>query len=264
MVVTDMDGTLLDASGARVSPRNAAALARAHAAGARVVIATGRPIWWLGPVRDIGFRGIAVCMNGAVVYDVGADRLLAARPLEPTVMQTFVSRLEREVGEFGIAVERLGTSIQECWAEPAYEHPWGLGQFQMLDRTSLLAEPAAKILIRTVGVSRGLDSGELAAAARAAQVPEVSITYSSDDGLLEIAAAGVSKGAALSELAAEWGIDPAEVVAFGDMPNDLEMLNWAGMPVAMANGHPDVRAIAVEVAPHHDEDGVAQVLERWF
>ncbi len=260
-----MDGTLLDASGMRVSPRNAAALQRAQAAGARVVIATGRPVWWLGPVREIGFTGTAVCMNGAVVYDIGSDEIRSARPMEPDIMKKFVDGLADQVGDFGLAVERLGTSIRECWAEPAYEHPWGLGEFQMCERAELLAAPAAKMLIRTAGRNRGrLDSGQLAAAARAAQVPEVGITYSSDEGLLEVAAAGVSKGAALEELARQWAIDPVDVIAFGDMPNDLEMLNWAGRPVAMSNGHPEVQAVAVEVAPHHDDDGVAHVLERWF
>ena len=79
-----------------------------------------------------------------------------------------------------------------------------------------------------------------------------------------MAAAGVNKGSALAELAGRWGIDPSQVVAFGDMPNDLEMLNWAGHGVAMANAHPDLIAIANEVGADHHEDAVAQVLERWF
>ena len=81
MVVTDMDGTLLDASGSRVSPRNVRALQRAEDAGARVVIATGRPIWWLTPVLEAGFTGIAVCMNGAVVYDIAAGEIISGSPM---------------------------------------------------------------------------------------------------------------------------------------------------------------------------------------
>jgi hydroxymethylpyrimidine pyrophosphatase-like HAD family hydrolase len=68
----------------------------------------------------------------------------------------------------------------------------------------------------------------------------------------------------LSVLATSWGIDAAETVAFGDMPNDLEMLQWAGISVAMANAHAEVAAVAKEIGPHHADDGVAQVLERWF
>lgn len=259
MVVTDLDGTLLDESGMKISERNMDALNRAAAAGAHVVIATGRPIWWLGPVIEAGFTGIAVCMNGAVVYDVAANEIIAASPLTPDTMQSFVTGLERETDTFSLAVERLGISLQACIAEHDYDHPWAFGYFQRADRADLLAEPAAKLLVRGRE-----DSRSLALAARAVGAEEVSITYSTDDGLIEVAAAGVNKGTALAELAARWGIDRQDVVAFGDMPNDLEMLHWAGFSVGMGNGHPDVHAIVSEVGAQHHEDAVAQILERWF
>lgn len=258
MVVTDMDGTLLDEVG-NVSERNAQALARADKAGARVVIATGRPIWWLAPVIQAGFTGVAVCMNGAVVYDVGAGEILASSPLTAQTMQTFVADLSRHTDEFAIAVERLGTDLNCCWAEEHYDHPWEGADFRIAPRAELLADPAAKLLVRLAGESR-----DLAVAAREVAGDQVHVTYSTDQGLIEIAAEGVNKGAALSKLAGQWGIDPQQVVAFGDMPNDLEMLSWAGHAVAMENAHPDVAAIASEIAPLHHQDGVAQVLERWF
>lgn len=259
MVVTDLDGTLLDESGMKISERNLDALNRAAAAGARVVVATGRPIWWLGPVIEAGFTGIAVCMNGAVVYDVAAGDIIAASPLTAETMQTFVTGLEQETDTFSLAVERLGITLQACIAEHDYDHPWAFGYFKRADRAELLAEPAAKLLVRGRG-----DSRSLALAARAVGAEEVSITYSTDDGLIEVAAAGVNKGTALSELAARWGIDRKDVIAFGDMPNDLEMLHWAGFSVGMGNAHPDVAAIVSEVGAHHHEDAVAQILERWF
>lgn len=200
MVVTDLDGTLLDESGMKISDRNLDALNRAAAAGARVVVATGRPIWWLGPVIEAGFTGIAVCMNGAVVYDVAAGDIIAASPLTAETMQTFVTGLEQETDTFSLAVERLGITLQACIAEHDYDHPWAFGYFKRADRAELLAEPAAKLLVRGRG-----DSRSLALAARAVGAEEVSITYSTDDGLIEVAAAGVNKGTALSELAARWG-----------------------------------------------------------
>jgi Cof subfamily protein (haloacid dehalogenase superfamily) len=259
MVVTDLDGTLLDESGMKISERNLDALNRAAAAGARVVVATGRPIWWLGPVIEAGFTGIAVCMNGAVVYDVAAGEIIAASPLTSDTMQTFVTGLEEQTDTFSLAVERLGISLQACIAEHDYDHPWAFGYFKRADRAELLAEPAAKLLVRGRG-----DSRSLALAARAVGAEEVSITYSTDVGLIEVAAAGVNKGTALAELAGRWGIDRKDVIAFGDMPNDLEMLHWAGFSVGMGNAHPDVAAIVSEVGAHHHEDAVAQILERWF
>lgn len=269
LVVTDLDGTLLDGTGNQVSARNLAALNRAAAAGARVVIATGRPIWWLGPVIAAGFDGIAVCMNGAVVYDVGARQVVSVRPMTAQSMQHFVTQLSALTRHFHVAVERVGTTVAQAWSEPDYVHPWGLGEFRVAGRTQLLAEPAAKMLIRGSAPSGSLAAAATAAGAvwpgpAASDLGRVSVTYSSNDGLVEVAAAGVNKGTALDRLAREWNISAAEAIAFGDMPNDLELLSWAGRGVAMGNAHADVLAVADETAPHHQADGVAAVLERWF
>lgn len=273
LIVTDLDGTLLDASGVKVSDRNMAALRRARDAGVPVVIATGRPIWWLTPVIEAGFTGVAVCMNGAIVYDVGADDIIAASPLTTQVMDRFVRRMTELDPTVSLAVERLGTTLQACIAEEAYDHPWAFGYFQRSPRETLLAEPAAKLLVRGRTDSRTLAAvaqeaadtmgGDVADGATLDGSP-VAITWSTDDGLIEVAAAGVNKGAALADLAARWDIDPAHAVAFGDMPNDLEMFAWAGRAVAMGNAHTDVVAVADEVAAAHHDDGVARVLERWF
>jgi hydroxymethylpyrimidine pyrophosphatase-like HAD family hydrolase len=91
------------------------------------------------------------------------------------------------------------------------------------------------------------------------------LTHSnSGDGLLEISAAGVSKATTLARLCAEHRVARDQVLAFGDMPNDLPMLEWAGHAVAVANGHPDVLAAADEVTTSNDDAGVARVLERLF
>jgi hydroxymethylpyrimidine pyrophosphatase-like HAD family hydrolase len=93
---------------------------------------------------------------------------------------------------------------------------------------------------------------------------ELEVTRSGIDVLIEISRAGVSKGGVIDELARGWGIDPSDAIAFGDMPNDLEMFRWAGRSVAMGNAEAAVKAAATEVGAYHDEDAVAQILERWF
>lgn len=258
LIVTDLDGTLLGKDGA-VSDRNAAALRRAGEAGARVVIATGRPVWWLGPVTDFGFDGTAVCMNGAMVYDVGAKELLAASPLDPETMRRFVEAFESRVPGVTIAVERLGLDLVDSWADADYDHPWDEGEFGTLSRRELLAQAAVKLLVRY-----GDDSSALAAIALELDLPDVSITYSTDQGLIEVMAAGVNKGRTIDRLAGEWGIDPADAIAFGDMPNDVEMLRWAGRSFAMRDAHTEALAAASGTAGSHDDHGVAEVLERWF
>ena len=78
---------------------------------------------------------------------------------------------------------------------------------------------------------------------------------------LEISAPGITKASGLALVCAELGIEPADVAAFGDMPNDLPMLGWAGRGVAVANAHPDVLAAADAVTASNVDDGVAAHLE---
>jgi hydroxymethylpyrimidine pyrophosphatase-like HAD family hydrolase len=92
----------------------------------------------------------------------------------------------------------------------------------------------------------------------------VTTTWSSVGALVEMSAAGVTKATTLARLCGERGITPDQVIAFGDMPNDLAMLEWAGTGCAMANAHESVLAATELHAPPHDEDGVAQVLEELF
>ncbi|MFG2528643.1 HAD family hydrolase [Streptomyces sp. NPDC048516] len=89
-----------------------------------------------------------------------------------------------------------------------------------------------------------------------------SFTRSSPTALLEISGPGVSKAGTLARCCAERGISPQEVVAFGDMPNDIEMLTWAGTSYAMANAHPDVLAATTGRTASNNDDGVAAVIER--
>ena len=88
------------------------------------------------------------------------------------------------------------------------------------------------------------------------------LTHSSLDGLVEISATGVSKATTLELLCTERGIPADCVLAFGDMPNDLPLLAWAGRGIAVANAHPSVLAAVTEHTASNDDDGVALVLEQ--
>jgi hydroxymethylpyrimidine pyrophosphatase-like HAD family hydrolase len=90
------------------------------------------------------------------------------------------------------------------------------------------------------------------------------VTYSSNSGLIELSAPGVTKASGLASVADLLGVDRADIVAFGDMPNDVPMLRYAGHGVAMGNAHADARAAADEITASNADDGVAKVLERWW
>ncbi|HEU0129021.1 MAG TPA: HAD-IIB family hydrolase, partial [Pseudonocardiaceae bacterium] len=145
-------------------------------------------------------------------------------------------------------------------AEPGYTHPWPGGDSAAAPRDLLLGRPATKMLVRLTNAS----SDAMAAAVREILGTELDVTFSTGHGLIELSAPGVTKGSGLARLAAERGVSPAEVLAFGDMPNDLSMLEWAGCGVAMANAHPVVLGAADEVTAPNSEDGLALILERWF
>src|SRR5947199_4841281 len=86
----------------------------------------------------------------------------------------------------------------------------------------------------------------------------------SGEKLVEISAAGITKAYALAALCEQLRVKPSAVLAFGDMPNDIPMLEWAGHSIAVANAHPTVLAAADTVTTSNDEAGVARILERLF
>lgn len=107
-----------------------------------------------------------------------------------------------------------------------------------------------------------LDPDAFLALARTAAGDLATFTRSSPTALLEISGPGVSKAGTLARCCAERGIAPEEVVAFGDMPNDIAMLSWAGASYAMANAHPEVLAATTRRTASNNDDGVAAVIER--
>ena len=258
-VATDLDGTIVRSDGT-ISARTRAALSAAEAAGALVVIVTGRPPRWLDGIADqTGHRGLAICANGALVWDLHDERLVAAHPFQPEVVRDLAAQLRAAIPGLGFAVEAVDRGFAH---EPDYRPRWTSdGDTVVAELETLLSAPVAKLLARHEGMS----ADELLARARDVVTEDIaSLTHSSRDGLLEISAAGITKASALAQLCAEHDIGPAEVVAFGDMPNDLPMLAWAGQGIAVANAHSEVLRAVDEVAASNDDDGVAQVLERWF
>ncbi len=259
LIATDLDGTLLRSDGT-VTARTVAALRAAEDAGAVVVLVTGRPPRWMRPVADaVGHTGIAVCANGAVVYDLHSEAIVQSFPLDLEAARAVVDVVREAIPGVAFAVE---TAEHGFGHEPTYstrfdeaEHPPRIGAIE-----SLLDHPPVKLLIR----HEELDPDSLLAAARKVAEGLAELTHSSTDGLLEVSATGITKATTLARIAEQRGVRRDEVVAFGDMPNDLPLLGWAGTAYGMRNAHPDVIAAVDRLAPSNDEDGVAQVLEVLF
>jgi Cof subfamily protein (haloacid dehalogenase superfamily) len=258
LVASDLDGTLVRDDGT-LDERTCRAIAGVEAAGAVFVFCTARPHRWLAPLAEAaGHRGVAICANGAVVWDLHTETIIESSPLAPAVARELVALLRAEVPDGVWAVERAGGFAHE----PAYVPRWPVPEGTPIQHVDVLVgEPAVKLMLR----HESLSADTLLALARDAASHLAEFSHSnSDGGLLEISAAGVSKATALARLCAEHGIDRDEVIAFGDAPNDLPMLAWAGRSVAVANAHPDVIAAADEVTASNNHAGVAQILERLF
>lgn len=262
LVASDVDGTLLGPDHT-VSARTVRVVGRVVAAGVPFVLVTGRPPRWIPPVAvQLGVVRYAVCGNGAVLYDVEADRIVSARTLGVDDLERVAAAVAAALPGATIGVERVGSVAEDDHfvAEPTYEHAWpGVGP-PTEERHLLLGRPAVKMLVR----HREIGSDAMLAALEPLVGDSVDLTFSHPGGLIEVAAAGVTKATGLAEVAALHGVAQAETVAFGDMPNDLAMLRWAGHGVAMGNAHPEVAAAADEVTATHGDNGVALVLERWF
>jgi Cof subfamily protein (haloacid dehalogenase superfamily) len=263
LVATDLDGTLLRTD-STLSPRTATALRSVRQAGIRVVLATARPARIVDEIfSDRDLLDAAICGNGAGWLDLSTRRHVLTHPLTPPVATFVIAEIERLVPGVCFAVE---TGIRVLH-EPGYAYRPSLDseRYPVPTRADLVAGPVAKVLAL---LPHG-DPGAAWSLLRASLHPLVTCTWSAGHGradrsypaILEIAAPGVSKALALAELCTQWSIEAAQVVAFGDAPNDLEMLAWAGTGYAVANAHPEVLAAASHHCTGNDEDGVAATLE---
>jgi Cof subfamily protein (haloacid dehalogenase superfamily) len=208
---------------------------------------------------------MAVCANGAVLYDPATDRVVSARTLSVEALAELAEIATRAIPGAGLAVERIGrsahdTATPQFISSPGYEHAWLNPDNTEVSIEDLLSAPAVKLLIRKAGGR----SSEMAAVLQKHIGLEGDITYSTENGLVEVVPLGISKATGIEEIARPLGIADDDVVAFGDMPNDVPMLVRAGHGVAMGNAHPDVLAAADEITSPNTDDGVARVLERWW
>ena len=268
LIISDIDGTFITSAG-RVTGRLRAVIVRAVETGAHFGLATGRPHRWLIPVLEqLPLAPVCVCANGAVVYDPATDRVLHAFELSPSAMAEVVEAAERVLADVphGYGVERVGSSAldpeEECFIiTPEYNRDAWDSQFGVTDTQTLISQPAAKLLVRCSSMT----SAQMFELIAPEVDPELAhVTYSMDEGLIEVSCPGVNKAAGARYLAERYGVTAADAVAFGDMPNDLELLRWAGVGVAMGNAVPMLHDAADHVTATNNEYGVARVLERWF
>lgn len=257
LVATDLDGTFLGSEGL-AHPGN---LEAAHAitdAGIEFVVATGRPrrsLEQLLPLQRLD--PIVICSNGASIGRLAAAEPEIIHPISPDVIAEFAAGLPKDL-DVTYAVE--------------FVHEWGHdANFpRIVDRDAVIAplaelvqrDPVLKLLVHT----RHANTEDLAVVVTEAAGEGLTCTFSwsADHGTVEISAPGVNKGAALAEVIAELGLDPSQCAAFGDMPNDLDMLRLVGWPFVMAGSHPTMFEHGFTVIGHHHEGAVGEQLRSYL
>ncbi|MER7576681.1 L-ribulose-5-phosphate 4-epimerase [Streptomyces sp. NPDC126514] len=258
-MATDLDGTIVRRDGT-ISARTVAAFAAVARAGATTVLVTGRPpAWTMDAARRLGHAGPAVCCHGAITYDIVQRRVLSERLIPSGTLHQVLERLRAAYPGIGFACEYADGLAYE----PGYEstgHPQEVAGVPVADWAALAARPAAKLRARHPQLSA--DRMYVEAGALIGDL--VTVTQSGNTRLLEACALGVDKAAALAAISVELGVSPEHAVAFGDMPNDLSMLAWAGRAYAVADAHPHVLDAVTGRCQPCEADGVAEVLERLF
>jgi len=258
LVASDLDGTLLRPD-ETVSERTRDAIAAARRAGITLVLVTGRPPRSLASIAArIGVGGIAICANGAVVWDLDAATMVDSAPLAAELAAGLVRGLRQAIpgALFAVELER-GFGREAGWTDGALPPATRVADREAADAPELVTGPVVKLLLR----HPTLPFAEVASRAREAVGEQAVVTWAGTR-IVEISAAGVTKAWALQRLCARLGIDRDEVLAMGDMENDLAMLAWAGHSVAVANAQQNVLDAADEVTAANVDDGVAMVLER--
>lgn len=262
LIASDLDGTLLQPD-ASVSARTRAALDGARAAGIHVVPVTARqPIGLRLIAQQAGFTQWALCGNAALGLHLGRGEVLFEHTIAVEAQQALMGALSTELPEVRFAaVREHGETFIAQFGYPelaAYEdHKRHPREMVCGDLSQVAAAPSQKVVLRhpTVGVS------ELVGRVRALGLAGFGVTHSGAP-FAEVLPEGINKAVGLAQLCAHLGVAAEEVLAFGDAPNDVEMLAWAGRGVAVGNADAEVLAVADEVTAANTEEGVAAVIEQ--
>jgi Cof subfamily protein (haloacid dehalogenase superfamily) len=259
LVAIDLDGTLLN-DAKRVSDRTALALQELPARGVRVVIASARPPRSVRHIyRLLRLDTLTINYNGALIWDEPAGQPVFHLPLPGPLVAEIVDLARDYFDDVGV-----GCEVLDRWYTDRVDddHPTETGRlfkpdvvaplasFVHQDTTKLMlsADPAAIARLEPLLLERFGDRV---------------LVLQTDDDLLQVAHPGAGKAAALRRVANHYGVPMDQVMAIGDAPNDVGMLQLAGVAVAMDNARPVVKDVADWVAPSNNDHGVHAALVRF-
>lgn len=258
LLASDLDGTLMG-DDMLISPRTRSALREAQQKGIRVTIATGRTGSQVIPfAQELGIHTPLICSQGALVFDRDSDRVLLHTLLPHHLLRRAV-QIARERKLLLVVFDREGAYVDSL--EPFGEF-YRRFTLSMQEAGDLLAFPPPDPMKFLVYASPEEIPG-IAELLKQHFGDELQIVRT-HSMIVEGVPLGVSKGRALSLLAEYLGVPRQATVAIGDQDNDVDMLSWAGLGIAMQNGTEAVKRAADVVTPPLSEDGAAQAIERYL
>ena len=263
MIVLDLDGTLTN-NQKQITPHTRETLIRAQQQGIKVVLASGRPTYGIVPIAeqlDLSiYGGYILAYNGGEIINWSTREILHSQVLNPEVLP-YMYRCAKDNG-FAIVTYRDNNVITETPDDEYVIKEVTLNRMQTLQVDNFLEYinfPIPKCLI--VGAPERLHQLELE---MHSQLKETNEVYRSEPYFLELVPKGIDKAQSLAVLLEKIGILREEVIACGDGFNDLSMIKFAGLGVAMQNAQPIVRESADFITLSNEEDGVAHVVERFM
>lgn len=257
LVALDVDGTLLN-DDHQVTEETKRTLLEVNAQGGRIVLCTGRgPLNTFPVLSSIGLDGTAITHNGAATVSPNDKAVLHEYSFTVDSLQPFIEYCRK-----------YEVHMDACTAFEMYIEGWNEEDKQMyekymirpllIDNLMILTQPLVKFTV--FGTMEVMDRVEndwkdLGGTLRIIR---------SGDYFIDVMRADASKGSALKELSRLWGIKPNEVIAFGNYYNDIEMLEFAGLGIAMDNSPEEVKKRADTVTSSNNKNGVHQALRRYF
>ncbi|WP_026477168.1 Cof-type HAD-IIB family hydrolase [Alkaliphilus transvaalensis] len=278
VLATDMDGTLLK-NNKRISNRDIVSLRKAKERGMEIIICTGRPLGTLKPyLSQIGFPCWVVTNNGAVIRNKSNEVVevinLKKEPCKEVLQildqagiyyhatdphYAFIKSYWERIEIFQRFVRKKEGSFIKSWAETLYQILFSgthrkVNMYKYLEKGGALSSifVYTKDLKKLESVTKKLQ-----------QIKDIHIT-SSERHNIEILDTYATKGVALKKIVDEMGIKQEEVVAVGDNHNDLSMIQYAGLGIAMGNGEEEVLKTANWVTKSNEDDGISYLLESLY
>ena len=254
----DLDGTLTD-SNKRLSEYNKEAVIKAADAGVKIILASGRPLFGITPIAE-KHGGYILAYNGGNIMDCKTNELIYSNLLPDECVHD-ICGLAHDNGVYALTYyENAIVAESDSDEYVLREAKCNNAQIKKVNNLeSFVTYSVAKFLV--VGEHSRLIPVQKELLKRHGSVLNA---FYSEDYFLEVVPKTVAKDKALEELLKLLGLKREELIACGDGMNDIPMLKYAGLGVAMENAYPDVKACADEIAPSNDDDGVAKIIAKYF